>query len=460
MMTGRVGLRSPPARPPSTHRRPGRSAPLPRGRGISRSCPVPLAYFCLDGGLPEPKFITSANLSRFLSDVTADDSVRVGQIATRFRAMSYPPRPAYLPPPSAPPVPEGTQFQDPPKGQSAMYVRALALPTVIAEALLRLDDGCAPWICACLVEMLDPGFQLYRLRFHSVSLWLYSAAGGAHAPGARLQRTSVMLCDVPVNPPAGQEYYRDVWRELVNYFRGHGPAVPAHLIPPSGARRVRASLTALYLNIVPEAFKRQNDLLVADTGGPFSHLSNGIPKWLEGKGDLPEHVVRHTIRFFAEHADYVMTPSVIAEPKKLKKIVLGVVGVPVGSVPHVLSNADLDLFALNPMGDRHETVTEDQSNIVLEIGGDATAPEIRRGARGGRQPMVADQNGLLVQVRLLLNTYLIASWVRCQHDPSEDRGWLEPRQIDEYINNIVSASEKVKTLTLRSMVSVVFDQLA
>ena len=43
-------------------------------------------------------------------------------------------------------MPEGTQFQDPPKGQSATYVRALALPTVIAEALLRLGDakGAAP----------------------------------------------------------------------------------------------------------------------------------------------------------------------------------------------------------------------------------------------------------------------------------------------------------------------------
>ena len=98
---------------------------------------------------------------------------------------------------------------------------------------------------------------------------------------------------------------------------------------------------------------------------------------------------------------------------------------------------------------------EDQSSTVLEIGHDAAPPLVRRGVRGGRSPSVTDQNGLLVQVRLLLNSYLIASWVRCQLEPSEDRGWLEPRQIDDYINKIVAASEKVKTLTLRSMVSVV-----
>ena len=367
-----------------------------------------------------------------------------------------PPHQSYLPPPSAPPVPEGTQYQDPPVGQSAAYVRALAMPPVIAEALLRLDGGCAPWICACLVEMLGPGFQLYRLRFHSASLWLPTAASLASSgPGARVQRTSVMLCDVPVNPPAGQEYYRDVWRELVLYFRGLGPAVPAHLISPTGTSRVRASLTALYLNIVPEAFKRQNDSLVADPGGPFSRLTNEVPKWLEGGKELPEHVVRSAIQFFAQHLDYVMTPSVIAEPKQLKKIVIGVVGVPVGGVPHVLSNSDLDMFAVSPMGDRFETIMEDQSNLVLEFGRDATPPVVRRGVRGGRSQSVADQNGLLIQVRLLLNSYLIASWVRCQLNPTEDRGWLEPRQIDDYINKIVAASEKVKSLTLCSMVSVV-----
>ena len=152
------------------------------------------------------------------------------QVRGRAASVSPKSRPkVHLPAQSAPRLLGATQYQDPPVGQSAAYVRALAMPPVIAEALLRLDSGCAPWICACLVEMLGPGFLLYRLRFHSVSLWLHSAAGWAGGPGAQLQRTSVMLCDVPVNPPAGQEYYRDVWRELVHYFRGLGPAVPAHL---------------------------------------------------------------------------------------------------------------------------------------------------------------------------------------------------------------------------------------
>ena len=333
------------------------------------------------------------------------------------------------PPPPPPPPPYASPI-DPSSLRDDQWVLQQPIPPIVAARLLEIDPDVAPWIVECLLFYLHPGFQLHQLRNWDPHLYFRRDDG-------HFFREYVVLSEVGPNPPPGRGYLRVTWRALEAYLHNTGPRLPAPLYGCGG--RVRSALQEFFSNLPTT---QQAADLAARGKVVFADGTSVVGPMFDKK--LPEKYLFEAIKFFEDQEGYVIEPTLLGDRAALSRLA-EVICSPGENAPlYIAASEELDLYRLRPLANDQGSLKESRG-LHLNLDAASGGMELAGSAMYG--PVKARSlPELLGQFRTILNSYLVACYLRSKIYPKENvrrgRAWLEPVAIDAYLNRVLASQAK------------------